>query len=642
MCGIAGIVLGDHERAGSIDARNLEIRLAELASRLVHRGPDASGISVHGRFGLAHRRLSILDLSSAGAQPMFTPDRRFVIAFNGEIYNFSRLREELEASGEHFAGHSDTEVVLRLLSREGEAALARLDGMFALAFADTASGEILLARDRMGQKPLYVALLPGGGHAFASEIRALLAVPGVDRRLDPQSLSHALSFSFLPNPFTLRRGITQLRPGTAMRIAPNRPSRTITFAPRPGPGHPPQGGDLGHLEAELESRLSSAVREHLVADVPVGVLLSGGVDSSVVAALAARHTGTLDTFCVTQRDPKFDERAPARAVAEAIGSRHHEIELPLGGLSEEDLDAVIDHHGDPFGDYSSLNVLQLSRQMRRHVKVALSGDGGDEIFAGYARFRQLRWLGWLGSLPRPALRVLSAVAETAAGERGRQIQRAVAVARLPAARRVVAFTTCFWPEEQASILKPEWRTETAGEDLDRLLVERGADCDPDPVASAHWFEQQLILPDDMLTKVDRMSMAASLEIRAPLLANSVVDFSWGLPFDAKLKNGAGKYLLRRLARRLVPPWVIDRPKQGFTLDLIAHGGSVLSEATRFALESRESPLLHVFRDEARAALAHEFFGDGKPRGPEDSAYRRARRQWLIALLARVLAREPAF
>jgi asparagine synthase (glutamine-hydrolysing) len=633
MCGIAGLM-----RPTSAEGEPaLRAECERLARALHHRGPDASGIVTTPHGGLAHARLSILDLSPTGAQPMWSPDRRHVMAYNGEVYNFAPLREALARDGERFAGTSDTEVVLRLLAREGPSALARLDGMFALALLDTATGEWLLARDRAGQKPLYWAGLAGGGFAFASEIAPLLATPGVDTRLDPQGLAHCLTFGFVPNPWTLRAGVRQLRPGTALRLRPDAAPEEVRFVAEPAPLGPPLAGDAESLSHELERVLSACVREHLVADVPVGVLLSGGVDSSTVAALAARHVGRLRTYAIVHRDPAYDERSAARAVAEAIGSEHHEIEFSDAALTEDELDLLVDHHGDPFADSSSLAVLRLSREMRRSVTVALSGDGGDEVFAGYPRFGQLRWLATLGRVPAPALRAAASLAAAAGGLRARQVARALGAAAMPQARRMVAFTTLFWPEEQAALLRPEWQG-GGGPALAALLDERGARLETDPVAAAHWLEQRLILPDDMLTKVDRMAMAASLEVRPPLLASPVLDFAARLPFAAKHQGTTGKRVLRMLAKRLVPPWVIDRPKKGFALPLEVHGGRVFEDASRFALESAASPLRALFRPEALAMLATSLFRQGEGRDPEDSPFRRVHRRWLLTLLARTLVR----
>jgi len=615
----------------------LESELRRLTTALHHRGPDANGIWAKNGAGLAHTRLSILDLSSAGAQPMVSPDGRYVLVYNGEVYNFQSLRAELEAAGERFLGHGDTEVVLRLLIREGEAALGRMNGMFALALLDTHTHTVLLARDRIGQKPLYYAPLEGGGWAFTSELHPLLRVPGVDDRVDPHGLSLLLTFGFVPAPFSLRRGPRQLRPGMRLRLRAGRAAEPRRWIDEPGPRLPRLEGDLETLSRQLEEELSQSIREHLVADVPVGVLLSGGVDSSIVAALAARNAGRIETFAVVHRDPAYDERKAARAVADAIGSRHHEVEFSESPLTEEEFDRVVDHHGDPFADSSSLAVLRLSREMRRHVTVALSGDGGDEVFAGYPRFGLLRMVSELARAPQWSLQIGERAASRLGGMRARQLARVLRAAGMPRERRAVAFTSLFWPEEQRRLLRPEWHGITEPE-FERFLDERGARAESDPVASAHWLEQRLILPDDMLTKVDRMSMAASLEIRPPLLAARVLDLAERLPFDAKHRGMTGKRVLRTIARRLVPKWVVDRPKKGFALPLEKHGGAVFVDAQRFALESENSPLRTLFRDEALQELSRSLERTGEGRDPEDSPFRRVHRRWLLALLARSLQR----
>ena len=637
MCGIAGIQCPPS--GGAFGAHDLEAQLRRLAVALRHRGPDSEGVHTVGGSGLAHTRLAILDLSPAGAQPMLSPDGSYAIAFNGEVYNFATLRRELEELGESFAGRSDTEVVLRLLHREGPAALSRFDGMFSLALLARRNGALLLARDRTGQKPLYLAPLAGGGWAFASEVRPLQSIPGVDVSLDPRSLSHLLTFGFLPAPFSLRRGIEQLRPGHFGWLRTGQSFEPKRYVEDLGPRTPLLAGSETELSYELERVLSASVERHLVAAVPVGVLLSGGVDSSTVAALAARHTARLKTFAVVHSDSRYDERDASRAVAQAIGSDHHEVEFSDQPLSEEELDTLVDRHGDPFADSSSLAVLRLSREMRRHVTVALSGDGGDELFAGYPRYTMLEWICRIRRLPAPARSLASGLLGGLPGTLPRQAARALHVAAMPRRRRMIALKTLFWPGEQRCFLRPEWCSGDAESALDELVERLGAHLEPNEVASAHWLEQRLILPDQMLTKVDRMSMSTSLEVRPPLLGNDVLDFAARVPFSVKRSNGSGKRVLKTLARRLVPAWVVDRRKVGFAVPLKEHGGSVLAEATRFALESSESPLRSLFREEALAELARSFAVGGEGRHPEDSPYRRVHRQWLLVLLARTLARQ---
>ena len=636
MCGIAGLILPDRQTTSGAPLP-LQETLERLARDLRHRGPDASGIAISGRAGLAHTRLAILDLSEHGAQPMWSGDRRFALAYNGEVYNFDSLRKELEATGETFQGTGDTEVVLRLLCRDREHALSALDGMFGLGLLDTQEQRLLLARDRAGQKPAYWASLAGGGFAFASELRPLMSIPGIDLELDPVALSHLLCFGFVPAPYTLRRGIRQLEPGTWLQLRAGETPVEGRYVAPPGPDAAPLRGDLPELARQLETVLGRAVRDHLASDVPIGVLLSGGIDSSVIAALAASAHRRIRTFTVVHDDPAYDESLAAREIAAAIGSEHHEVQLPHRGLSEDDLDTLVDHHGDPFVDSSSLNVLALSREMRSHVTVALSGDGGDEVFAGYPRFAQLRWMSQLGHMPSRALAGASRAFARLHDERARMLARALHVASLPRDRRAVAFSTFYWPEEQRRLLLPDWHPNE--DTLGKLLRARGFGTESDPVAEAHWVEQRLHLPDDMLTKVDRMSMVNALEVRPPLLGGSVLDFARRLPFEAKNRGRVGKRILREVASRLLPARILKLPKRGFALPLTTHGGPVLEDAARFAFESEGSPLRRLIDADTLADLALSVAPGSRHTGAEDSAFRRVHRRWLMVVLARTLARQ---
>ncbi len=629
MCGIAGIL----SSSSRVDGATLERTLRRFCVDLHHRGPDESAIERAGPSGVAHTRLAILDLTETGAQPMWSPTRSHLLVYNGEVYNFEALRRELELAGERFAGTSDTEVVLRMLATQGIQALERFDGMFALALLDERGQTALLARDRAGQKPLYVARRSHGGWAFASELTPLLAVPDVDATLSPEGLSHILTFGFAPAPHTMRRDIFQLQPGAWVRLRVGHEPELGRFAPEPAPARPES--DPRDLEATLEQ----AVAEHLVSDVPVGVLLSGGIDSSTVAALAARRVGRLKTFTVVYDDPAYDERDAARAVADHIGSDHNEVEISRAPLSQQEFDCLVDHHGDPFGDTSSLNVLRLSRELAKHVKVALSGDGGDEVFAGYRRYAILPPLAALSRIPGGVLGLASALLQRAAGERGRQSARFLDTARMSAVRRQVAYTSLFWPEEQVRLIDPAWLPEEPSRTFDRLMEERGATLAANPAEAAHWQEQRLMLPDNMLTKVDRMSAAASVELRAPLLSGRVLDLAARLPFREKQQHFVGKRALRRVARRLVPPWVVDRPKQGFAIPIEDIGGQVFVDAFRFAVSSNDSPLRRIFRPGALDAIGRSLDPSSPARDPEDSLYRRVHRRWMLALLARTLDRQ---
>lgn len=638
MCGIAGAV-------GSLAQSISGAREQQILKALAHRGPDASDVWRGDGVLLAHTRLAIRDLTKSGAQPMTSASGRSTIAYNGETYDFARLKRTLEASGVRFRGTSDTEVVLEHLERSGSDGLRDFNGMFGLAWWDGRRRELLLARDPAGIKPLYYAEL-AEGLVFASELKALLAVHDVDRRIDPLALSHFLSLGFVPAPWTIARGVRQLLPGHVLRYSPGQPASIRPYTSPIGVASVDMAemSDGDALE-QLSGLLLQAAGDQLLADVPVGVLLSGGVDSSLVAAAAARRTGRIRTFTVVHDDPRYDEREPARAVADHIGSEHVEVEMPRGGLTHDELQGLVDHHGDPFADSSSLPTRRLAREVRKHVKVALSGDGGDELFCGYPRYSIGNLVERLSRYPRPlqstAEGVLSGAARfsPATGLRSqlRRAARAFAIARRPAGERAVGTITFFWPDEQAQLLRPGLVTDPAS--LADLVLDRSLGHPrPDGADGCHRMEQRLVLPDDMLVKVDRMTMAESLEIRPVLLDQRLVAFAGRLPMRHKLRVGQGKFLLRTLARSWLPAWTVDRPKMGFAVPLLDFGGHVLQDATRWALESSASPARAIFTEEALAGFNGEFSRRGDGVRPEDSAFRRAQRQWAVVVLSLALSR----
>lgn len=633
MCGIVGL-------AGPHATEIARTWIAAALEGLRHRGPDAQAIAWLDGAVLGHARLSIVDLSPAGAQPMTSASGNSVIAYNGEVYNTTELRSKLGSLP--LRGHSDTELVLERLEREGPAALPDLNGMFALALWQRDKRRLVLARDRTGIKPLYVAQLPGVV-AFCSEVRPLMTLPGLDRRIDPEALQLYLALGMVPAPFTLWRGIRQLTPGEVWTVDAQTQVVRSRLAEPIGAWHPQQPPSDPE---QLPALLQACVADQLVADVPVGVLLSGGVDSSLVAAAAARAVGKVRTFSVVHADPRYDERKAARAVADHIGSEHVELELPAGGLTEAELDALVDHYGDPFADSSALPTRRLAAMVRRHVTVALSGDGGDELFAGYTRYRENGWVTTAARLGSHASAAIGATAtrlnrHVGAGDnlRGklRRGARLFDLARRPPTQRAVGTLTYFWPDESRALLRPEFRCPQDA--LSAVVSERAvAGLDPTLVEGCHRLEQRLVLPDDMLVKVDRMTMAESLEIRPPLLDNRMVAFAQALPLRHKFDRGVGKIALKALARQWVPAWVVDRPKQGFALPLLAFGGAVLQDRTRWALGASDSPLRELFEPAALAQLSEEFARRGEGWQPEDSPFRRAHRQWALVLLATALQR----
>ena len=642
MCGIVGIV---GPRAVELGQGWIE----GAVRGLFHRGPDASAIWRGQGALLGHTRLAILDLTPAGAQPMTSASGRTVLVYNGEIYDAAVLRQTLPDLQPR--GHSDTEIVLELLERQGEDALPQLHGMFGLAHWHVTERTLLLARDRTGIKPLYVADL-GGAVAFSSEIKPLYSLPGLDRRLDPEALSLYLALGFVPAPWTLCRGIRQLQPGEAAHVDAQGSLSVKRVMPPIGLPHHDVPTDPHEQDEVLEALLMQSVADQLAADVPVGVLLSGGVDSTLVAAAAARKVGRIRTFAIVHRDPAYDERKAARAVADHLGADHTEIELPDAGLTREELEQLVDHHGDPFADSSSLPTRRLAREVKRHVTVALSGDGGDELFAGYPRYTQNLLVDKALHVPRPVAAVLQRAGESLAAHvpddrvRGllRRATRVLSLRQRSQAQRAIGTLTWFWPDEQRALLRPDWHAPLDG--LDRYVTERvPPGLDPTHPEGCHRLEQRIVLPEEMLVKVDRMTMAESLEIRPPLLDDRLVWFAAGLPIERKLARREGKLaghegkaILKSLARRLAPAWVIDRPKKGFALPLLTFGGPVLDDATRWALQDPGSPLQRLFRPEALVDLGREFARRGEGHTAEDSPYRRAHRQWALVLLALAIER----
>ena len=552
MCGIAGSTSGDPPI------------LAAMAARLAHRGPDGHGFwrDPDSGAGLAHARLAIIDLSDGGRQPMVSPCGRWVLAFNGEIYNYRELKAELEAAGETFASASDTEVLLRLLARDGLAALPRLVGMFAFGLWDRQRRELILARDRLGVKPLVWAEGGGGNLAFASEIDALRAHPGLDLGVDREALSAYLACLYVPAPRTLHAGIRKLPPGHWLRWREGAVETGPWWAPAfVGDRRP----SLDEAVEELTPLLRAAVAARLVADVEVGCFLSGGIDSSVIAALMAeerRKAGAPPprTFTMTFAEKAYDEREAAAAVARHIGSRH--TELPARPQVAGFLDEMVRRFGEPFGNPTALLVHDLAKSARTHVKVALVGDAGDEVFAGYPRYQGgLLAERYRRRVPGPARWLAAAAAglipESSRGRHAwRRAREFLSAGTLPLAEGYAAWVEYFSPAERRALLGlavPPERPIAA-------LMRRAPSADP--LDAMQQTDLVSFLPGNILAYGDAMSMATALELRTPLLDHRLVEAVGRL--SPSLRFAAGKKtLLKAVARRLLPDAIVDRPKLGF-------------------------------------------------------------------------------
>jgi asparagine synthase (glutamine-hydrolysing) len=560
MCGIAGFVDGPSPFVPSDRDSNAAL-LRRMCDVIRHRGPDDEGTWVTDGVALGMRRLSIIDLST-GHQPIFNEDRTVWTVFNGEIYNFRELREELAGCGHHFYTATDTEVIVHAYEQWGAAAIARLRGMFGLAIWDDRTKTLLIARDRIGIKPLYYAESRGRLY-FASEIKSLLCAPDIPRVLDVDALDHYLSFLYTPRDGSIFRNIAKLPPGHLLtwrsgqaEITPYwRQPATETF----------RGTEQEAIEA-LRNVLAEAVRTHLSSDVPLGAFLSGGLDSSVVVGLmSAASTGRVKTFSIGFDDPAYDELPHARRVAEHFGTEHHEFVVRPDALSI--LDQLIAHFDEPFADSSAIPTWYVSEMARRHVTVVLSGDGGDELFGGYHRYLPHPRVTQFDRYSPRALRRVAAVAARSMpnGLRGRNFLRHVARDNEGRYLDAIRF---FSSDDKSALLSPDVRRLLNGRDAESRLGEHFAPYRhlPWPSQMMH-FDADTYLPEDVLVKVDRMSMAHSIESRVPLLDNEVIDFAASLPSHFKLKNGRRKHILKEVGATLLPQDLVDRRKQGFSVPL---------------------------------------------------------------------------
>jgi asparagine synthase (glutamine-hydrolysing) len=561
MCGIAGVVL--RERA-PVD----EALVRAMTARIAHRGPDGEGAWTAPGVGLGHRRLSILDLSDAAAQPMLAREGRAALTFNGEIYNFAALRAELESLGERFHSSGDTEVLLRALERWGTRALARVHGMFAFAHWDGDARRLTLARDRFGKKPLYYAPFgPDGreGIAFASELRALLAHPRVreERTLDPAALAQYLVHECVPAPRSILANVRKLLPGECLTWEEGRGlARESYYAPR---FHRDTRGDANALAAEFTRLVERATADRLVADVPVGVFLSGGLDSSFIAACAARVHPRVKTFAIGFDEPSFDESAHARAVARHLGTEHVEERLSIATMLDV-LPGALDWLDEPFADSSFVPTSLLARVARREVTVALGGDGGDEILAGYPTFVADRAVGWMPALPEPLARAARHAVELVPPSDGNfslgfKLRQFAQGLDATGARRHARWLAAILPEDIARLAGPALPADAVARALD--AVDRAADGTPTDFDAATAFYLRVYLGEGVLTKVDRATMRVSLEARAPLLDTRVVEFCLGLDPALRVRGRTTKWLMRKALAPMVPPGIVDRPKKGF-------------------------------------------------------------------------------
>jgi asparagine synthase (glutamine-hydrolysing) len=556
MCGIAGFICRDGEEA---DRGVLE----RMTATVTHRGPDGDGYYLDGRVALGHRRLAIIDLAG-GSQPMTNEDESVWVTYNGELYNEPELRAQLEACGHVYRTNADTESLVHLYEERGCDFVAALNGMFAFALWDRRRGRLVLARDRMGQKPLYYAVTPGGGLVFGSEPKALLAHPALARRLDQAGLARYLFYEYVPAPHTIWEGIQKL-PAAHQLVWENGATALARYWQPPAPSPEAEAAPLAETAAQFWDDFRAAVARHRRSDVPLGVFLSGGVDSSSVAAALSEvvPARAVRTFSIGFEDPSFDESRHARSVARHLGTEHHERIFSAATVYEL-LPEVAGWLDEPFGDASILPTYLLSRFARTEVTVALGGDGADELLAGYPTFAAERAADFYRLLPAPARALAGA-----------------AVGRLPVDHGDISFDFRLkqflrGAAEPAALAHQRWLGSFSGPEIARLLIGGAIDVEAehlnraailapgaDPLTRALALYQDTYLPEDILTKVDRASMACSLEVRAPFLDALLVDSIAALPTGFKYGRRQAKRILKRAAADRLPPAILARRKKGF-------------------------------------------------------------------------------
>jgi asparagine synthase (glutamine-hydrolysing) len=604
MCGITGWANVDFHTPPVEGGREL---LQAMCERMIHRGPDSEGLFVTSGAALGMRRLAIIDLVT-GEQPAFNEDKSVAVILNGEIYNYRELRAELETRGHNFRSASDTEVLPHLYEEYGDGMIRELNGMFAFALWDSRRRRLLIARDRFGEKPLYWGVFDKT-LLFASEPKVLLAHPAVKPSLNLQALRQYLSFDYVPAPLSIYNGINKLPAAHKLTLEDGRVCVERYWQLSHKTAEPvPSEQDAAERLREL---LADAVRMRLVSDVPLGVLLSGGVDSSSVAALAVRASSEpVKTFSISFAESSFDESAYARSVAKFLGTDHHEERLSanLAANLVSEIGAWMD---EPFSDPSLVPTYLLSRFTRKHVTVALGGDGGDELFAGYQMYAGLRWAELYKRLPlplragvvEPLIRSLPVKTKNLSFDY--KALRFVTGVKYDAVARHHVWFGSFTPEEQMQLLTPEVLATTDSEIYAQARQIAEACDNDDLVTRMQSVDTHLYLAEDILTKVDRASMAVSLEVRAPFLDPRVAEFAASLPSNYKLRGHKTKYILKKAVKEMLPSFVTRRSKKGFGVPVAEWLKSKLRPLARDLLSPERVRRAGVFNPDYVARLQGE-------------------------------------
>lgn len=563
MCGIVGVFV--------TKSACIKPDLTSLVSRMVgairHRGPDDLGVFAENGVALGQARLSVIDLSAAGHQPMATEDGHVRIVFNGEIYNFKELRSQLLEKDYHFHSHTDTEVILNGYLHWGKEVFTHLRGMFAIAIWDARRDELILARDRVGKKPLFYAWHEGL-FLFGSEIKAILAFPTFSRQADLESIHHYLSLQYVPAPWSAFKGVKKLPQASYMVLSRRGDVRMQQYWQLPDP-HEVRHRPVEELREELVSLLDESVRLRMISDVPLGAFLSGGVDSSAVVAMMARHSsGRVKTFCIGFDEADYDERAYARMVAERYDTDH--LEMVVRPNAMEVLPKLVWHYNEPFADPSAVPTYYVSEMARQHVTVTLNGDGGDESFLGYGRYKQCLRTEWISRLP-PSLRrfgtyLAKAIPPSLEHHRvPRVARRWLSYVSEKDSRRYAPSMAYFFEQDKCAGYDEKLIPYLKSSSLD--LLEQYFAQSPSYVGGAAWADIHTYLPDDLLVKVDIASMAHGLEARSPLLDHKLMEWAARIPPSQKIANGETKSILKSAMEPYLPHDVLYRPKMGFGLPI---------------------------------------------------------------------------
>lgn len=574
MCGFTGFIEFDQVRSRDESARLIE----QMTIRLEHRGPDDQGswLNESGTVAIGHRRLSVLDTSSHGRQPMLSPCGQLVLAYNGEVYNHLELRGELAQEGVTFRGTSDTETLVAAFSRWGvERTIERCIGMFAMALWNIREQSLTLIRDRFGIKPLYVGVCRGSV-LFGSELKSLRLHPSFDDELNTGAISRFLQHCYIPSPHSIYRCVRKLSPGCLLKIPTSRmlsgvqelPPETAWWNARDVARRSladPYSGTYENAVGQLDEMLSNAVRLRMLSDVPLGAFLSGGIDSSLICALMQRQSSRpVQTFTVGFEEAAYNEANHAREIARHLGTDHTEY-CVTSREARDVIPRLPEMYDEPFADSSQIPTFLVSQLARKHVTVALSGDGGDELFGGYHRyFHTLNRWHQIHGLPlrRSVSRLLETTGRLASGRWRERFQYRARLLGMPTARSLYQHANLHWSPVADPVRKAVLPESTYWDQ--NAWLETG-----NSIEEWMWLDSVTYLPDDILTKVDRASMAVSLEVRVPVIDHRVFELAWKLPLDWKVSNGSGKLILQKVLGRYVPESLFDRPKMGFGVPIDA-------------------------------------------------------------------------